>query len=252
MDVAAYLERIGYRGTLEPTVATLRGLHRAHMLAVPFENLDIHGARRHISLDADALFAKVVGQRRGGFCYELNGLFGALLRTLGFDVQLLSGRVLSGTREGPEFDHLLLLVTIDGERWVADVGFGDSSLEPLRLEDEGPQGCPMGAWKLTREGTTWAMWGLGPNGQWVERYRFSLTPHSLAEFAEMCEYHQTSPESPFTRNRLCSLPTANGKGRVTLSGNRLTVVTSGHRTIQRVDETAFAAALHEHFGFPES
>src|SRR5215210_4041066 len=92
VDTKAYLRRIGYSGPLDPCAETLRGLHRAHMLSVPFENLDIH-LERVIVLDEDKLLSKVVGQRRGGFCYELNGAFAALLRALGFDVTMLAAGV---------------------------------------------------------------------------------------------------------------------------------------------------------------
>src|SRR5919107_4778825 len=122
MDVNAYLERIGYRGPLAPTAETLRRLHVAHLLAVPFENLSIH-AGEPVVLDDDSLFEKVVGRRRGGFCYELNGLFAALLRALGFRVEMLSAAVAKPSGEfGREFDHMALLVHA-GERWLADVGF---------------------------------------------------------------------------------------------------------------------------------
>jgi len=246
VNIQAYLDRIGYRGSTEPTAETLRGLHQAHMYAVPFENLDIYGGRRHLTLDEEAFFRKVVQERRGGFCYELNGLFGALLRELGFRVDLLSGRVVSAKKVGPEFDHLLLLVHLE-ERWLADVGFGESSRTPLRLDDPEPQGEPHGSFRLTHEGADWSMWGLGAGDKWAEVYRFTLTPHPLQDFAAMCEYHQTSPDSPFTRNNVCTLPTA--EGRKTISGNRFTVVAHGERTIQRLpDEAAYHAALAEQFG----
>src|SRR5215207_11196611 len=110
MDIQAYLRRIHYRGDLTPTATTLRELHRAHLLAVPFENLDIH-LGRPIVLDQDALFDKIVTRRRGGFCYELNGLFALLLRELGFEVTLLAAGVARADGGfGPEFDHLTLLV----------------------------------------------------------------------------------------------------------------------------------------------
>ena len=249
MDAAAYLARIGYDGALAPTAATLRALHRAHMMAVPFENLDIFGARRHLTLDPEAFFAKVVGERRGGFCYELNGLFAELLRALGFEVHFLSARVAKGTKAGPEFDHMLLLVPVEGVRWIADVGFGDSSLVPLDFDLDGPQGEPAGTFKLVHDGAEpgfTSMYGLTDAQKWVERYRFALVPHPLADFAGMCEYHQVSPESKFVQNRVCSLPTA--AGRITLSGNRLTLVEGGRRTVQRLDEDAFLGALRERFG----
>src|SRR5689334_17036776 len=108
LDIPTYLQRIAYRGSLQPTAATLRALHQAHMLAVPFENLDIH-LGRPLLLDRPALFEKIVARRRGGFCYELNGLFAALLQALGFDVTMLSARVARTQGGfGPEFDHLTL------------------------------------------------------------------------------------------------------------------------------------------------
>lgn len=246
MNVQAYLDRIGYRGSTEATVETLRALHRAHMYSVPFENLDIYGGRRHLALDEGAFYRKVVEERRGGFCYELNGLFGALLRELGFRVDLLSGRVVSARKVGPEFDHLLLLVHLE-EGWLADVGFGESSRIPLRLDDPEPQGEPSGSFKLSHEGGDWSMWGLGTNEKWTEVYRFTLAAHPLQDFAAMCEYHQTSQDSQFTRNNVCTLPTA--EGRKTISGNRFTVFAHGERTIQRLaNEDAYDAALAEQFG----
>src|ERR1044071_1207906 len=141
MNIDAYLERINYTGSLEPTPETLRALQVAHLFAVPFENLSIH-AGEPIVLDEDALFGKIVENRRGGFCYEANGLFAGLLRALGFDVGMLSAGV--ARREGgfgPDFDHMALMVTL-AERWLVDVGFGDSFLEPLLLDsrDEQVQG----------------------------------------------------------------------------------------------------------------
>ena len=132
MEINTYLERIGYSGSREPTVETLRQLHRVHMLSVPFENLDIH-LGYPIGLSLPSFFDKIVRRRRGGFCYELNGLFGWLLEQLGFKVVMLSVRVFNGTQPGPEFDHLILLIKLE-ENLIADVGFGDSFLEPLLLD----------------------------------------------------------------------------------------------------------------------
>jgi len=141
LDVKAYLDRIAYRGSTAPNSETLRALHRAHLLAVPFENLDIALGRR-IAMDLDAFVRKVVERRRGGFCYELNGAFAALLRALEFKVTLLSARVVGeGGRESPEFDHLCLRVELE-ESWLADVGFGELFLEPLRLHSKVGQTDP--------------------------------------------------------------------------------------------------------------
>ena len=136
MDIDAYLDRINYHGSRAVNSETLRELQVAHLLAVPFENLSIH-AHEPIVLDDEALFTKIVTKRRGGFCYEANGLFAALLRELGFDVVMLSAGVANAEGGfGPDFDHMALMVTLD-ERWLVDVGFGDSFREPLLLDERG-------------------------------------------------------------------------------------------------------------------
>src|SRR5262245_17464015 len=137
MDVPAYLDRINYRGPLNGDAETLRQLHLAHLRSVPFENLSIH-AGEPIVLNDKALFEKIVKRRGGGFCYELNGLFSALLRSLGFKVDKLSAQVANASGFSCDFDHMTLLVTLD-ERWLADVGFGESFVEPLRLDERGAQ-----------------------------------------------------------------------------------------------------------------
>ena len=130
VDIARYLERITYHGSREPIVSTLQALREAHLLAVPFENLDI-ALRRAIVLDEASFWTKIVEHHRGGFCYELNGLFALLLRALGFQVDLLSASVARETGGfGPDFDHLTLLVHLEQD-WLADVGFGESFRQPL-------------------------------------------------------------------------------------------------------------------------
>ena len=245
MNVDAYLERIDYRGPLAPTAETLRRLHVAHLLTVPFENLSIH-AGEPIVLDDESLFDKVVARRRGGFCYELNGLFAALLRGLGFRVEMLSAAV--ARREGgfgPEFDHMALLVTL-GERWLADVGFGDSFVEPLLVDERAEQTQGAGAFRIEEGGGRLVLLRRDAEGGWEPQYRFGLEPHAYEDYAEMCRFHQTSPESHFTRGRVCSLLTPGG--RVTLSGSRL-ITTAGGERIERelADEAERDAALLGHF-----
>ena len=148
-ELGAYLDRIGAGRSAKPDTAALRSLHRAHLLAVPFENLSIH-LGEPISLEHGELIDKIVARRRGGFCYELNGAFALLLGALGFDVRLLAARVFGDGRLGPPFDHLALLVrAIDGDGpWLADVGFGDHSEFPLRFGERGKQDDPAGSFLL--------------------------------------------------------------------------------------------------------
>jgi N-hydroxyarylamine O-acetyltransferase len=249
MDIGQYLQRLGYEGPREPTLDTLRALHLRHLESVPFENLDVH-ARRPIVLDEAAFFDKVVRRRRGGFCYELNGLFAALLRALGFQVTHLSGRVSpDGVRpSGPEFDHLVLEVSLDGSSWLADVGFGEGFTEPLPLVpgqwDSGGQ-----RYHLERLGEDWSLSHEAPDGARKLLYVFSRVPRRLKEFSEMCRYHQTSPDSFFLKGTLCSLKTPTG--RVTLSGNRLIVTEQGRR-VERLlgGQEEIEGVLLEHFGIP--
>jgi N-hydroxyarylamine O-acetyltransferase len=245
-SVASYLDRIAYSGPTEPTAENLRALHRAHLLAVPFENLDISLGRK-IVVDESAILRKVVDLRRGGFCYELNGAFAALLRALGFPVTLLSARVgrVSGG-EGPEFDHLALRVDLE-EAWLADVGFGDSFLEPLRLEPGIEQVDPAGRFRLIEDGSRWYMQKRERDGSWKQQYSFSLQPRCLGEFAGMCHFHQTSSESPFTQNQICSRATA--EGRITVSEMKLIVTCNGQReerTLNSAEE--WSSILREQFG----
>jgi N-hydroxyarylamine O-acetyltransferase len=245
-DIPAYLDRIGYSGPTTPSSEVLHAIHRAHMLAVPFENLDI-GIGRKILIDEDAFVRKIVGERRGGFCYELNGAFSALLRALGFEVTLLSARVARADgSHSPEFDHLTLRVGLN-EPWLADVGFGDSFLEPLRLQVDIAQSDPAGKFQLVETAKRIELEKLQADGTWKRQYSFALQPRQLEEFAAMCHYHQTSPESHFTQNRICSraLP----DGRVTLSGMKLILTRNGLREEKILSsEEEWRDALRQSFG----
>src|SRR2546423_3717077 len=226
LDVQSYLARIAYTGPLEARAETHRALHYAHLLVVPFENLDISLKHKTV-VDENAVLKKVVDRRRGGFCYELNCAFAALLRVLGFQVTFLSARVARDNGgEGPEFDHLTLRIDLE-EPWLADVGFGDSFLEPLRLEAETEQADPSGTFRLIEDAGQWQMQKRESAGDWIAQYSFSLLPRPLEEFAGMCHVHQTSPKSSFTQKRICSRATP--QGRITLSEMKLIVTSTGSR-----------------------
>src|SRR6267378_8550366 len=173
MDIKAYLERLDYTGPLAANAETLRLLQLAHLRKVPFENLSIHSGEPIVLNDA-ALFEKIVSRRRGGFCYELNGLFAALLRTLGFDVAMLSAQVANAAGVfGPDFDHMALMVTL-AERWLVDVGFGDSFLEPLKLDEERSND---NAYLIVREGEFLVLMKQANEQERKSQYRFTLQPY---------------------------------------------------------------------------
>ena len=226
------------------SAAALRALHRAHLLAVPFENLSIP-LGEPISLEHRDLIDKIVTRRRGGFCYELNGAFALLLGALGFDVRLLAARVFGKGRFGPPFDHLALLVhTADGDGpWLADVGFGSHSLYPLRFAERGQQDDPGGSFRLADAGD--GDIDVGKDGQ--PQYRIERRERSLADFGPMCWWQQTSPDSHFTRSTVCSRVTADG--RISLSGRALITTTNGNRAERELPtDAAVLATYRDHFG----
>jgi N-hydroxyarylamine O-acetyltransferase len=243
-ELTAYLDRISAGRPDIASAAALHALHRAHLLAVPFENLSIH-LGEPVSLDDRDLFGKIVTRRRGGFCYELNGAFALLLGALGFDVRLLAARVFGGGRFGPPFDHLALLVhTADGDGpWLADVGFGSHSHYPLRFTERGPQDDPGGSFRLadTADGDV----DVGKDGQ--PQYRVERRQRSLADFGPTCWWQQTWPDSHFTRSTVCSRVTTDG--RVSISGRTLIMTTNGNRAERELPtDAAVLAAYRDHFG----
>jgi N-hydroxyarylamine O-acetyltransferase len=246
VNLAAYLERIGYSGPVSPDEETLRQIHRAHLLAVPFENLDIAWGKT-IEVNQEAFVRKVVERRRGGFCYELNGAFAALLQALGFRVTLLSARVAREDGSyGREFDHLALRVDLE-QPWLADVGFGDSFIDPLRLEAGLEQDQTVGRFRIEQAGNALRLERRRVDGEWKPEYRFSLEPRRLEEFEGMCHYHQTSPQSSFTQKRVCSVATP--QGRVTLSDMKLITTSEGGRAERLLESDAdWRAILADHFG----
>ena len=247
MNIEAYLKRINYHGSLEPSAETLRALQVAHLKTVPFENLSIH-ANEPIVLEENALFAKIVERRRGGYCYEANGLFAALLRALGFEVAMLAAGVAKKEGGfGPQFDHMTLMVTL-AERWLADVGFGDSFLEPLLLDSRDEQVQGTRSFRIVDDGDQLIMMRRNDGADWEPQYRFTLQPYTFADYEETSIWHQTSPDSHFTKNRICSLATDDG--RLTLSDMRL--ITTGPQQLRHeqtlTTQEEYDRILHDQFG----
>ena len=245
-DSNAYLARIGYTGPTTLSPETLRALHLAHLYTVPFENLDI-SLGREIVCEEERFLHKIVHLQRGGFCYELNGAFAALLRELGFQVTLLSARVARDDGSAsPEFDHMTLRVDLEAP-WLADVGFGDSFLEPLRLIPEIEQEQYGQRFRIAAVGDVMIVQRQLAGGKWKSQFRFTQTPRQLRDFEDRCQFQQTSPESHFTRQRICTLPTR--EGRITLSDLKLIRTTGGKREERMLqNEEEWRAALEEHFG----
>jgi N-hydroxyarylamine O-acetyltransferase len=244
-DLQAYLNLLGINAPQKPTLSFLNKLHELHLLTVPFENFDIH-LGRPVRLDIPVLFDKIVRQKRGGFCYELNHLFHALLTLLGFNSTLISARVKKAEGGfGPEFDHLALIVYLP-EPYLADVGFGNSFLHPLPLSGETKEDIS-GTYRIKRLENGQFSMQKRLDGNWSDEYLFTLVPRTIDEFQDMCRYHQTSPDSHFTRNKICSIATPTG--RVTLTGMELKVTENGKQeTFPVRSEKEWSRMLAEHFG----
>ncbi len=205
LDLDAYLARIGYQGDLDPTPATLARLHRAHALTIPFENLDIL-LGLPIRLDLASLQAKLVDGRRGGYCFEQNTLFAAVLEHLGFEVTRLAARVRMGVRTTGARTHMVLRVEIDGERWLADVGFGgDGLLDPLPFDGGDPVRQGSWSYRLQREDRLFVVRSLATGG-WVDLYAFDLQPQLPVDYEVANHFTSTWPRSPFVGGLTVQLP----------------------------------------------
>ena len=244
MDVDAYLHRIGYTGTKDLTADTLAGIHRAHFYRVPFENLDISLGRR-IEVDGAVNFDKIVRAGRGGFCLELSGLLARVLREMGFSVDVLGARVLAPTGElSVPFSHMTLLVHLD-EPWIVDVGFGGRIARPLRLHERASQDADGRRHVVANDGDHWFVTVNEP-GNAAMTYVFTLQPRDFAEFEDVCDWLQTSPDSRFTQGPMVSLATPDG--RKTYGGGRF-ILTNGEERAERVvPEAEQQAVLREQFG----
>jgi len=241
-----YLDRIKYSGELKPNLSLLKKLQKNHILNIPFENLDIH-YQTPIELNIDRIFEKIVQNNRGGFCYELNGLFYELLLSLGFKAKRVSARVYEkGTKYSPEFDHFAIVVEIENIEYLTDVGFGEFIFEPLELQFGKIQKDPRGSYVVDKYEGEYFRISKIEDGKSTPEYIFKNVECELREYAERCRYHQSNPNSHFMKKRLISLPTENG--RITISGNTLKIKEETKVTEKELkNETDFEKELWEKF-----
>ncbi|MEP6902607.1 MAG: arylamine N-acetyltransferase [Actinomycetota bacterium] len=229
MNKENYLQRIGVaKSEIRATAETLKYLQKQHLLTVPFENLDIHWKRR-IFLDNKAFYKKIVKEKRGGFCYELNGLFCDLLNQIGFSSRLISARVATSNGDfSAEYDHMAILTKIDDEDFLVDVGFGDFTAEPLKFVLDVEQQDKNGTFLIRKFDEEYFEVVKKDGDEWRSEYIFKDLSRDLAEFTGMCNFHQTSPESHFTRGKVCSLMTLDG--RKTLTDKRFIETKNSQKT----------------------
>lgn len=245
MDIQLYLNRINYKGPVSVSRKVLFELQAAHLLNIPFENLDIH-YKNKIKLDINSIYKKIVINHRGGFCYELNGLFYHLLKQIGFDVLMISGRVHSKDGNyGAEYDHLAIVAHVDGTKYLVDVGFGKFSYKPLEISLNINLHDEFGLFRFDKAYDDYWRINLVENGNLVPQYIFELKERDFREFEGMCEFHQTSKDSHFTTKKVVSIATPNG--RKTLSNNQIKITEGNTERIMEFEEELFESHLKEYF-----
>jgi N-hydroxyarylamine O-acetyltransferase len=246
MNIKQYLERINYTDPVDLTFEALSKLQFMHLMTVPFENLDIHN---NTKINLSDLFNKIVTRKRGGFCYELNGLFYELLKEVGFAVKMISARVFDGKKEySPEFDHMALIVTLRDSNYLVDVGFGEFAFYPVKIELNKDTSDPGGIFSIETFNENYkVIKKKNAGGVFIPEYIFSEKERTLEEFYDRCNYHQTNNESHFMQKRICSLPTKNG--RITLAGNTLKITENGEiKDRQLNNEQETVQVLWDYFG----
>ncbi|MEL7156198.1 MAG: arylamine N-acetyltransferase [Actinomycetota bacterium] len=244
MNVDHYLQRIGFTGAITHDRATLEALQRAHLSTVPFENLHVYH-RLGVRTDTDWSVAKIVDDRRGGWCFENNGAFGLLLRELGFDVVHLGAAVLLG---GPTtvIDHLTLEVMLD-EPWLVDVGFGDSFFLPLALNRRGPQDGGAGTFELIDSSQGLTLTRHDDQGVPEPQYRFRRVAHRLSDFDTASNHLQTAEHLHWRNKPFATRLLQGGPDRVTLTGDRLKLVRNGEETVTTVSPEEWDDVLRRWF-----
>ena len=247
MNIQPYLERIKYDGNVTASLEVLSELQVLNLMNVPFENLDI---QNKIKIDLENLFDKIVTRRRGGFCYELNGLFYKLLKQIGFAVKMVSARVYNNKTKifSPEFDHMALIVSINEDDYLVDVGFGEFAFYPIKIEPGKETDDRGGIFRIDIYDDKYlVVQKKNEYGEFMSEYIFSKMARQMKEFYSMCTFHQVSSESHFTKKRICSLPTENG--RITLTGNTLKITEQGIvEETQLTDEIEVEEVLSGYFG----
>lgn len=246
MRLRDYFERIGWSGATAPTLDTLGALLRAHNHSVPFENLDVQ-LGNPLTTSVEDAYDKIVGENRGGWCYEQNGLFGWALSQIGFDVRRIAASVMRAHR-GPasHANHLTLLVSLpdDDTRWLADAGFGGSLLQPIPLEESVHYHAPFTVGLQILEDSHWQFWESA--GEENFSFDFEDIPADEHAMSVRCHYLQTSPESGFVQNFVCQMRRPDS--HIVLRGRVFSIVTSeGNRTRVLDSADELVATLRREF-----
>lgn len=244
-DRDAYLARIGYEGPVEPTVEVLDALMYAHLTNVPFEDLDVRDRKIVPDLGVEALYDKIVTRHRGGYCYELNGAFTALLRACGFECDSIAARITFRKPMPNLMQHRGAVVTIDGQRHWADVGFGGPAPAASVPLDGSVKHTPTGDYRIVRDGR-WHVLQLLKEGEWKGIITFEDNPVEEIDFIPLNFYTASNPTSRFAEVRMANLLTPTGS--IGLEENVLRIRENGVLTERTFDpETELSGILKEYF-----
>lgn len=249
MNLAAYFDRVGYQPEAAPSLAGLHALTRAHTQSIPFENLDVLQGQP-ISLEPDDIFDKLVTRRRGGYCFEHNGLFIRVLNTLGYRASGLGARVRLRCKERSEIPgrtHLFVLVELDGRQWLTDVGFGGFSLTSALLWQDGvEQETPHDRRRLVLEDSRWFHQVWQDNG-WLDLYEFDGQLMHDADQKMANWYTSTHPDSTFMGQRIVARAEADGS-RLAMLGNELRIrKADGELVVTQIDDADWPAVARDRF-----
>jgi len=247
-DAGAYLDRIGYAGSIAPTRAALDALIDAHQLAVPFENLTVYDGDANVSLAVADIYDKVVVKRRGGYCFELNSLFCALLLSLGFEARPVAGRTLWGKPSRGFVGHRATLVSLEGKRLFCDVGFGGPMPDiALDIDDDGLQRGGRDVFFFTPSEFGELMLNRETEKGGEALISFSLALCDARDFLPLNYYYDNAPESYFRSKRMVNLRTKDGFKAI--DGDRLRLRSGGAVTDTRLQAPQeVTEALRRHFG----
>jgi N-hydroxyarylamine O-acetyltransferase len=246
MDQEKYLDRINFKGIICMDENCLRELHICHLMTIPFEALDLSVGRK-IYLDLDQIYDKVVNKRRGGYCYELNYLYHTLLAALGFKCHLISASIYNEGTFGPEFDHMAIVVILE-DIWLVDVGYGDLFLEPIKIDSDLIQKDKFKNYKVEQNSNEYILYeSLKEKEELKIKYRFKNVARDVSEFSSQNIWKQSSIDSHFVKNRICTIPTQSGRKTIF---NNLYKERKGDIISETniEDEIIFSRILREEFG----
>ncbi|MBS4099426.1 MAG: arylamine N-acetyltransferase [Sulfuricella sp.] len=240
-----YFARIGYDGDARADLATAEALMRCQLFSVPFENLDVQ-AGKVVSLVPEEIVAKIVGQRRGGYCYEVNGLFAMALEALGVPYRMVAARPMFYPMRRPR-THMALVAELDGTHWLIDLGFGSYGIRaPLRLDHHGEVAQDHDTYRLSRPNEREYLLQARVDGEWANQYAFDLSYQEWIDFMPANYLNSTHPDAIFVQKLLVVLH--NPEGRAILLGNRLKTVTRGVAETREIGKDELPQVLREAFG----